>query len=288
MLLVRRILFATDRSESANHAFGHAVRMASALEAELHIVHVVIPDLEDLRERVDPEDIAPRTPDGLAVFRYIRSGDSAAHEVISHCNEHDIDVVILGTRGRTGIGRLLLGSVAERVVREAPCPVLTVPSRAPDDAVARVLAAVDLSEYSRSVIEHAVALANLHDARLDLLHVVQDVSVPLSYSPELAPVMVPGMEERAWQALRELLNQIDPHLVEKAHINIGYPATEILRFAENEGVSLIVMATHGLTGIQHLLIGSVAEKVVRKAPCPVLTVRSTGKSLVGTAPRVAQ
>lgn len=284
MLRVRRILFGTDRSDSADHAFSHAVRLASALGAELHIVHVVLPDLEDLREQVDVAEIAPRTPEGLVELRFIRSGESAAQELIAHCIEQDIDLAVVGTRGRTGLGRLLLGSVAEQVVREAPCPVLTVPSRAPDDAVSRVLAAVDLSEYSKSVIDHALAIADLHDAEVDILHVVQEMSVPAAYSPELAPMMVPGLKERANEALLELISQKDVQLVERSHVTGGYPASEILRFADEQGVSMIVMATHGLTGIQHFLIGSVAEKVVRKAPCPVLTVRSFGKAIAGIAP----
>jgi nucleotide-binding universal stress UspA family protein len=279
MLRVKRVLYATDCSPSAEHAFGHAVRLATALDASLHIVHVVLPDLEDLRERVDPATVAPATPAGIDAPRFIRSGESAAQEIIAHCDEHDIDLVVMGTRGRTGIGRLLLGSVAEQVVREAPCPVLTVPSKSPDDSLSRVLAAVDLSEHSRPILEHALAMAALHGARLDVIHVVQEITVPTAYTPELAPMMTPDLEERAREGLVELVAQVDLGLMERSHVTIGYPATEILRYAEENGVNLIVMATHGLTGIQHFLIGSVTEKVVRRAPCPVLTVRSFGKSI---------
>jgi len=279
---VNRILYPTDRSASAEHAYGHAIQLAASLGADLHVLHVVVPDLEDLVERVDPGSLLPAVaPAGVNVQTSVRAGESAAGEILDYCNESDIDLVVMGTRGRTGIGRLLLGSVAEKVVREAPCPVLSIPSRAPSDTVTRVLAAIDFSEFSQITLAHAQAFARLYDVPLDVLHVLQEVMVPSAYGPEIGPIVTPVLERRTHEALVEMVRDvIGAGANVQARVSVGYPASEILRQAEETNAGLIVMATHGLTGLQHFMIGSVTEKVVRKASCPVLTVRSFGKSLV--------
>jgi nucleotide-binding universal stress UspA family protein len=280
MLSIRRVLFPTDHSSSAEHAYTCAVRLAAGVGAELHVLHVVLPDIDE--QRITGEE-APSAggSEGLVVHHRTRIGESPAEEIVAYCEDEDIDVVVLGTLGRTGLRRLLLGSVAERVVREAPCPVLTVPLRSPGQSVARILAAVDLSEFSLSTLAHARDFAELHGAHLDVLHVLQEVIIPSAYGPELAPMVTPELEAQSRRALDQLVSDVGSGDVSiEAHVSIGYPATEILRFADEYGVDLIVMATHGLTGLEHFLIGSVTEKVVRKAPCPVFTVRSFGKSVV--------
>lgn len=283
MLAIRRILYPTDQSSSAEHAYSWAVRLAASVGAELHVLHVALPDLEDLREKVSPESLTPEAPpDELSVHRVVRPGDSAPAVIVDYCRDEEIDLVVMGTVGRGGLRRFLLGSVAETVVREAPCPVLTVPARAPSEAVERVLAAVDFSDFSARTLRHANEFASLHDARLDVLHVLQEVTVPSAYGPELAPVVTPELEQRSREVLDDLIAEVaSARSPIEPHVSFGYPATEILRFAEEYGADLIVVATHGLTGLEHFLIGSVAEKVVRKAPCPVLTVRAFGKSVAG-------
>lgn len=282
MLMIRRILYPTDLSSSAEHAYGYAVQLAGALDAELHVLHVVIPDLEDLVEEARRERLTPaEPPEHIKVTYAVRAGESASAEILAYAKESDVDLIVMGTRGRTGLGRLLLGSVAEIVVRESTSPVITVPSRAPSAATERVLAAIDFSDYSQTTLAHAAALAQLYDARLDVLHVLQEVAVPSAYGPEIGPIVTPALEERTAAALASMVAEVVPPETEvTSNVVIGYPATEILRFAEEQGCGLIVMATHGLSGLQHFLIGSVTEKVVRKASCPVLTVRSFGSSLV--------
>jgi nucleotide-binding universal stress UspA family protein len=281
MLSIRRVLFPTDHSSSAEHAYTCAVRLAAAVGAELHVLHVVLPDIDEQRATDEESQPAGGWPAGLLVHHRVKVGESPASEIVAYCQDEDIDVVVVGTLGRTGLRRLLLGSVAERVVREAPCPVMTVPLRSPGQSVARILAAVDLSEFSRSTLAHARGFAELHGAHLDVLHVIQEVIIPSAYGPELAPMVTPDLEEQSRRALDQLIADVGPGGGSlEAHVSVGYPATEILRFADEYGVDLIVMATHGLTGLEHFLIGSVTEKVVRKAPCPVFTVRSFGKSVV--------
>lgn len=280
--MTRRILYPTDLSSSAEHAYGYAVQLAGALDAELHVLHVVIPDLEDLVEEARHERLTPSDPPaGVSVVTAIRAGESASGEILAYAEAEGVDLIVMGTRGRTGLGRLLLGSVAEIVVRESTCPVITVPTRAPSMATQRVLAAIDFSDYSRTTLAHAAAMAELFDAPLDVIHVLQEVVVPSAYGPEIGPIVTPALEQRTASALAAMVREIVPPEIESTStVVVGYPATEILRFAEEQECGLIVLATHGLSGLQHFLIGSVTEKVVRKASCPVLTVRSFGSSLV--------
>lgn len=285
MLSIRRILYPTDQSPSAARAYTWAARLAAGLGAELHAVHVVEPGLEAGERRVEPGELVPGAPPaGVSLQRRVVHGEGAAAEIVRYCQAEDIDLVVMGTGSRSGLRRLLVGSVAEQVVREAPCPVMTVPLRAPAEAVERVLAAVDFSAFSQMTLRHASAFAAFYGARLDVVHVLQEVTIPSAYGPELAPMVTPALEQRSREVLDELVQSLGPlDIPIQTHVGFGYPASEILHFANEYTVDLIVMSTHGLTGLEHFLIGSVAEKVVRKAPCPVLTVRAYGKSIVAAA-----
>jgi nucleotide-binding universal stress UspA family protein len=281
MLRVRRLLFPTDLSESARHAYGHAIRLAAAFDAELHILHADL-DEQDVVDRVKEGELTPAEPPAdIVVRRAVVRGDSAARVILSYVEEQDVDLVVMGTAGRSGLGRLLLGSVAERIVREAPCPVMTVPLRSPAETVDRVLAPVDFSDHSRASLSYAKELAALHDAPLDVIHVVQEAAWPAVYGPEVAPLLAPQMLERSYEAIGPFVAETPgPEVETSVHVAAGYVASEVLRFCEERSADLIVLGTHGLTGIEHFLIGSVTEKILRRASCPVFVVKSFGKSLI--------
>lgn len=285
MLHVRNILYPTDLSDNAAHAFGLAVQLASVLGATLHAMYVTIPAMDDPDERELEDQLLPAEPPGhIQVIKAIRKGDSASSTIIQYARHNEIDLIVMGTHGRTGLGRLFVGSVAETVVRGAGCPVLTVPQRAPSATIGHIVAAVDFSDHSETTLRHAAAFAEALDARLSVVHVLQDIALPSVYGPEVAPIVTPSLQRRSEEALHELVESvIKDDLPVDSQILLGYPAMEILRYAEQKDVGLIVMASHGLSGIEHFLIGSVTEKVVRKACCPVLTVRPTGKSLTSSS-----
>ncbi len=216
--------------------------------------------------------------DGLKFICAQLRSISAAGAILEYAAEHNIDLITLGTHGRRGLRRLLLGSVAEEVVRLAPCPVLTVPERAGGTTpgqVRRILVPVDFSEHARLALSHASQLAALYGARLELLHVIAEVVYPDFYPPLVPPLgaVSDELRERSQTRLRDLLAQV-PHPDADTHVGSGPAAHEIVRFAEDLPADLIVIASHGLTGIRHMLLGSVTEQVVRRAPCPVFTVKT--------------
>ena len=145
-----------------------------------------------------------------------------------------------------------------------------------------ILAPTDFSETSLMALNHAKALAERFGASLHLLHILPDPHAQ-AWSIEAAGVPVDQMQERWGQ---EAKRRLDESLTEEerrsfravTETRVGHPFVEIIRYAKAHGVDLIVLATHGRGAVEHMLLGSVAEKVVRKAPCPVLTVREGQQS----------
>jgi nucleotide-binding universal stress UspA family protein len=215
---------------------------------------------------------------------------SAAGAITRYAGEQAIDVVVMGTHGRRGLRHLLLGSVAEEVVRQSPCPVLTVPETMTTgrlgEGALRILVPVDFSTHAKEALRSAKALAALTGGQLDLLHVVEEVMHPAFYNTGAISVydVQPDIEEKARYHLKRIDEETGPATLPVHYaVQSGYAAAEITDYAKANGIDLIVMATHGLTGLAHFFMGSVAEKVVRTAPCPVFVVKSFGKPLLTSA-----
>jgi nucleotide-binding universal stress UspA family protein len=143
-----------------------------------------------------------------------------------------------------------------------------------------ILFPTDFSQGARAAMDHAISLAKDYDARLLLLYVIQDISIAEWYIPSTLSVtdLVEDMQKSAWKEMEKWGSEAQASVrdIEKLVVR-GVPFVEIIKTARDRGVDLIVIGTHGRTGIDHMLFGSTAEKVVRKAPCPVLTVRIAGK-----------
>jgi nucleotide-binding universal stress UspA family protein len=143
--------------------------------------------------------------------------------------------------------------------------------------IRQILAPTDVSEYSKQAVACAYELAQAFDAKLLLLHVVEPVDDPMRSYPHLVTMMLDDMERQAHLDLAQMLPEAQDVKVEVTRrVIVGPPYRTIVEVAEAEKVDLIVMATHGRTGLSHLVMGSVAERVVRMAPCPVLTIHPTG------------
>jgi len=143
-----------------------------------------------------------------------------------------------------------------------------------------ILFPTDFSNGARAAMDHAISLARDYKAKLLLLYVVQDISIAEWYIPSSlsATELVEDMQKSAWQEMEKWAAEVSSKIgaVEKLIVR-GAPFVEIIKTAREKKADLIVIGTHGRTGIDHILFGSTAEKVVRKAPCPVLTVRMVGK-----------
>lgn len=306
MLDIRKILYPTDFSESAARALPHALRLAQAHGAEVHLLHALVLHAADEAElerryeelaeeaRRELEELAGEDPGqgpeaALLLIPAVRRGISAAPAILDYAAEADVDLIAMGSHGRRGIRRMLVGSVAEEVVRTAACPVLTVRSRNGEPGempeFRRIVVPVDFSEHSRLAVECAAELAAAFGARVDLLHVVEEPVYPEFYLPVSAPAFeLPELRARAEERLRELAAGVEAGVPEGGvpagvEVRAGRSATEIAEFAKERRADLIVIASHGLHGLDRVLLGSVTERLMRHAPCSVLTVKAFGKRL---------
>ncbi|RMF65635.1 MAG: universal stress protein [Bacteroidetes bacterium] len=303
MLHMHKILAASDFSPGADAALEWALDLAVRFRATLHLIYVeVLRDdpfapasypkehTERVRARLREQlttcagrrgDVALETlPD---VRCEVLQEDAAATGILRYAREEDVDLIVMGTHGRRGIKHLLLGSVAEEVVRLAPMPVLTVRETVPSRLIRSVLVPVDFSHHAGEALLYAKELAARFGARIDVLHVIEEAVYPAFYNAAVYSVydIQPEIENEALRHLKGLCAKTLGVCKDvTVHVRVGHAASEIVHHAEEQETDLIVMATHGLTGLAHLLIGSVTENVVRRAPCPVFAVKSFGKSLI--------
>jgi nucleotide-binding universal stress UspA family protein len=294
------ILHPTDFSESAGHAFPLAVALARSHGARLLVLHVPapLPAVVDPRQVGQPfdtlrrqlEQLRPAAP-GVSVEHRLTPGDPV-EEILKTARETGCALIVMGTQGRSGLTRLLMGSVAEQVVRRAPCPVVTerVPlhthipaAKGPSEAV-QSLAAVpmhtllhptDFSEPCAAAFRVACALARDQSARVIVLH----VGAPPFAGPSHMPVPLPEPADQR-EKLEQMLHRLQasvPDVAVDCRIAQGErnAATSIVEVAQRIACDLIVMGTNGRTGLGRALLGSVAELVLRTAPCPVVTVRAS-------------
>jgi nucleotide-binding universal stress UspA family protein len=294
MLNIRCILFPTDFSEGAARAFPQAATLAAQHDAELHILNVTGPHSETettlpvsrdtLTGWLGPVAQEP-APDlnALSIVQNQVEDVSPPERITAYVEEQDIDLVVMGTHGRRGLQRMLMGSITEEVVRTAACPVLTVRSDTPESAhrtVRRILVPVDFSDASKTAVRHASELAQTYDAQLDLLHVVEQVAYPSAYgvdpgyhSPQ---EVIPRVEKSLGEMARE---ELDSENV-KVSATVGYGPLTILDYIDENDIDLVVIATHGRTGLERMLLGSVAERVLRRSSAPVFVVKPEQKSLL--------
>ncbi|MDZ7290142.1 MAG: universal stress protein [candidate division KSB1 bacterium] len=305
MIRLNKILVPTDFSTCADQALAHAIILGNAMKSEVTLLHVVtlfdesvnhssrhFSDLAKFYQEVEQtvssqmRGLSAQHP-SLTVRQEVVRGYSPAEEIVRFAEEKNDDLIVMGTHGRTGLGHLLLGSVAERVVRSAKCPVLTVRKMHADimrrSGYQRILVPLDFSQYSKHALRYGVELAKQFNSQLDILHVIEEQVQPAYYvSGEISLFnLVPDIREKSRAALKEFVEGDMPaNLDFLLHLREGRSHTEIVAFAEEQETDVIVLATHGLSGLEHLLLGSTAEKVIRKAKCAVLTVKSPEREFV--------
>ncbi len=298
---IKNILFPTDFSSCSEEAFPHALLLARSSGAVLHILHVISDVEGDVYSplRFSPEAaVQQKSPDVLVwdllndlvnrhdtddiqVQLVERRSMAVEDAILSYAESSRADLVVMGTHGRRGLQHWFLGSVAEALVNHAPCSVLTVRSLgAPTDqapTVRRILVPLSSAPHARPLLKVAKKWALAYGASLDLLHVVEPPTVTNTLTGLFSIAdLSPDLQAGAERALKRLhLDTNGATLEARVHVVEGNAASEIVRFAEKEDIDLILMATRGLAGIGHFLAGSVTERVVRRAPYPVLTARLT-------------
>lgn len=280
-----RILAAVDLSKGSKRALQLAVDLAYSRGTELHVLFVELLHGQSYDASVKREIEAlvegrmkAKGYVGLDVHQTSERAFDAAPAILEYAEAHDVDLIVMGTHGRRGLRALTLGSVAAEVVRVAPCTVLTVRDgkKPVPESIQRILVPYDFSDHSRDALAVALELAKSVQAHVDLIHIVEDRFHPAFYGPFLQSVydMEPDIEKKAVRHLRTEIDQFGGvDLVRNLTAFGGYPARDISRYAERHEIDLIVMSTHGLTGLSHFVMGSVTEKTVSHAGCPVLIVK---------------
>lgn len=277
--LPRHILVAVDRSQPSSWAVKVAERVGPAFGSDLRLIYVLDPDTNggELIEMVgEAEQFITRypvtaPPEGRRLDRIVHMGQPPA-EIAAEANEWPADLIVVGTHGRRGIDRLMLGSIAEGVLRRAACPVLCVGHEPPSPiGIARILVAVDDSEQAGWAADLARRFAGSFRAQVALAHVVP---FALPVEPGYGMV-VDHADEILMNAGKEFLSKFywcqggsPPTRI----VRQGPAAQEILVAAREWKADLIVLGTHSRRGLSRLLLGSTAEAVVRQSACPVLCV----------------
>lgn len=312
MITIANILCPVDFSDFSRHALAHATQLARWFGATVTAYYVYpppgapppvvfgglpgpLPPVEPYPPlTVSPEAVRQDVLEQLTKFTSLADAsgivvklDAApGHPVSAILAEADrlrADLIVIGTHGHSGFDRLLLGSVTEKVLRKAPCPVLTVPPpaaeapREPLQLFKRILCPVDFSDSSQKGLEYAVLLAKEADAEFLLMHVIEGLPDAPHWQQPPSPAVVEYLrlaEDDAITRLRAALPHdartwCHPHTV----LATGKPYVEILRTARERDVHLIVMGVHGRNAIDLMFFGSTTNHVVRAATCPVLTLK---------------
>jgi nucleotide-binding universal stress UspA family protein len=292
---IKLILCPIDFSEFSIRAYHYALSLAEHYRAKLVAQHIVElsrhPSLgfvvsaglydefrkalhqnaeQELRDFVKQHTRAQTHPELV-----VQQG-AAADDILSFAQAQKADVIVMGTHGRRGFDRLVLGSVTDRVMRRAPCPVLAI-SKQPDDSMAadkqghhvhrlsRILFCTDFSENSEHALNYAISATAEYDAELTLLHVLEEIPTP-------------GATQEAMTTAAEQLDKlITPDkrktIKIKTEVRIGKAYEQIIQFAAEQQVDMVTMGVRGLGALDAAVFGSTTYRVIQLGPCPVLAVR---------------
>lgn len=290
MLKIERILCPVDFSEFSETAYDYAHSLARHYEATLHVLHVVRsialdPGLmaSNIIENVYTHQAADAKTK-IAKLAEKQAGEPvqskitvqlgfAAGSILAFAKEHDTDLIVMGTHGRRGLDRLVMGSSTEQVLRKAHCPVLAIrkPVRNfvnpqnPGDPVQlrKILCCVDFSEHSPRALEYAFSLGLQYSAEVTLLHILEEAK---------------DASEQSDQAL-ESMEQLVPHDARNwssvvPTVRSGRPYEQIIELATEAETDLIIMGVRGRNAVDLAVFGSTTHRVIQLGPCPVLAVRA--------------
>ena len=300
MATFSKILFPTDFSGYSNGVLDHALAWAEMFGADVHMLHVVTvhnfdpfnPDLgfPDVDMDVSLHESAKKQMEEIAgyaagkatnVTREARTGFSPWTEIVNAAAEQEADLIVMATHGRKGLQKLFLGSTADQVLEHAPCPVLLLrPDEdevlPPAGEVESILLPTDFSDEASQAAPLALKLAEQFGAKLTVFHSVEQDVPPPYYAAGITSIF--ELNDSVLDVSRGQMAKLIPDdLAEKIEhefvVREGSSAQQIVSLAREAAIDLIVMATHGYSGLEEVLIGSTTDRVVRNTPCPVLVVR---------------
>lgn len=302
---IEKILVPTDFSGHSEEALKAALQLKGDFGAQLTVLHVF--DVSEMLglgwtvygESLEAEVISRMESDARkALTEFVKKAGASEEEVttlvargrpfveaVRLARNENADLIVMGTHGRKGIEHLLMGSNAEKVVRKAHCSVLTIKRleerKKPPFPASKILVPTDFSLTSERAMSMALKLAQKYQAHILLLHIFADLKVQEAIqwteylpTPQTELELEEGIRRRAEEEMNAFIAKFPVGDVKvTTRISSDVPHKGIVETALKENADLIVMGTHGRSGLNYLLMGSTAEKVVRTSPCPVLTVK---------------
>jgi nucleotide-binding universal stress UspA family protein len=296
---IKNILVPVDFSKMSIQAIGAAKNLAERFGGTIHLVHIyesfypagfvpipapVPTGVSALAPTMDAQVQAKRQQDLKALATrfgvspkncYLRDGAPVFEEICWMARDIGADLIVTPTHGRTGLKHIFLGSTAERVVQHSPCPVFVYRKGAAK--IDRILVPVDFSACALEALKEAIAFADRVAAKVVVMHAV-DLGLAFTsdgYGMYDLTALIDATKQSAEDQMRSFVRKAKFGGVKfETSIKVGPPVNEIFRVAETQNVDLIITATHGRTGFERLLMGSVAEQIVRHAPRSVLVIPS--------------
>ncbi len=296
-----RILCATDFSDVSEPVVPYGIKMATELEATLYVCHVIdLPTVSVYGEAVfDPineqqrfmdfsrNEIESLVKDAPIEWQPLVALGQTTEEISRLAAENAIDLVITATHGRSGLRRLFLGSVTERLMRTLSCPLLVLRSSGEEGKslsqqfpFRKVLVGYDFSPDSEAAFHTTLSIAQEFECEFHIMHVVE----PSAYK-ELTFPSAPGepLQKDLYDSITSRLAGLVPQealhwCTLQTQVMVGKPYAELIRYAEIQDIDLIVIGVRGHGRVEELLVGSTTDRVIRRAPCPVLSVSPPQKS----------
>ena len=286
-----------DFSEASKCALAHAINLATGFGGEIHMLNVAeVPTralsslpldfvdvveeerMEALNEMLDSfeSDLPP-------VTKIVRSGipsKSPAEIILEYSKDAKVDVIVMGTHGRKGPRRMLMGSVTEEVLRRALCPVLSVRAQKKAcllPAIEKILVPVDFSDATEKIIAVAEDIALRTKAVITLMHVVDIEFYPFyGLTVDPAQLIERNMIDISMNKLNDMVLKLrDRGLKANWETDTGHAARIVTEYADRNKVDMIILGTHGRSGFDRMMLGSIAEKVLRSAHCPTMVVNTS-------------
>lgn len=291
----QHILVPVDFSEFSDKAVETAFNLAERFQAKITLAHVIVlfqgefdeesrfreyEDFVKKREGKAQQQIQSRQGKAaerkISVNSVLLRGFAPTDALLEHIEENKYDLIVMGSHGRTGLKHYVQGSVAEKMVWVAPIPVLTVHRSVQKLNIEKILVPIDFSNHSRQAADYAAAIARTFNGKIIFFHAIEPEVYPSAYEYTNGPLLDydPNLQATVQKNLREFVaDAVEDNLVEDYVVTKGIAYKEIVAYAGENQIDLLVIATHGLTGLEYILLGSTAEKVTRWATCPVLTIK---------------
>ena len=291
----KKLLIPIDFSEHSELAAKQGLSLASIFKGTVFFLHVG-DDAERSAQRLSKFVTHKLGYEMPAPVKKVVAQGNPTTAIVSAARKIGADAIVMGSRGISGLRHLMQGSVSEKVLRQAHCPVLIIkkPKAVSSDSyvmpqirdtsgtfqVDKILVPLDFSPASKQAFYHAVAFASRYNSTIYTLTVFEKKNKETSSDhEEHTVVMLHGEKIKLWEAFPKLLDESggDPSRLRiKRMLLPGDPFSKIESIVEKKEIDLVVMGTNGRTGLEHLLLGSVAEKALRSLPCSIMTIRAVG------------